>query len=235
MFSNGRNAPAICNRFGTGSHRNSYSIVQQRECVGRFLPDTRPSDLCRDFSLYVIDNHSPDNSMDRARNSPQRFVFSHGDHRGAGKLGSSQGKQYRDRPSIGRGLRIRVAFEQRHCFGARYFGKIYIGTVETNADMAVPKIYYYGTDLIWQAGGHFTYYNGATAHEGDATKDRGQYDRPRRISYAPTCFMLIRKAVFDEIGLMDERYFVYYDDTDFLWRAKKRIKDNVHTRKQALA
>jgi GT2 family glycosyltransferase len=31
--------------------------------------------------------------------------------------------------------------------------------------------------------------------------------------------MLIRKEVFDKVGLMDEKYFVYGDDTDFVYRA----------------
>ena len=39
--------------------------------------------------------------------------------------------------------------------------------------------------------------------------------------YAPTCCMLVRREVFDRIGLMDERYFVYWDDTDFCYRMYK--------------
>ena len=34
--------------------------------------------------------------------------------------------------------------------------------------------------------------------------------------------MLIRKELFEEIGYMDEAYFVYYDDTDFVYRALRR-------------
>jgi len=33
--------------------------------------------------------------------------------------------------------------------------------------------------------------------------------------------MGIRASVFERIGLMDERYFVYYDDTDFVFRCLK--------------
>ena len=34
-------------------------------------------------------------------------------------------------------------------------------------------------------------------------------------------FLLVRKQVIDEIGLMDEEYFMYTEDTDFCFRAKK--------------
>ena len=33
--------------------------------------------------------------------------------------------------------------------------------------------------------------------------------------------MLAKKQVFDDIGLMDEKYFVYFDDTDFSYRVWK--------------
>ncbi|MDP4277417.1 MAG: glycosyltransferase family 2 protein, partial [Bacteroidota bacterium] len=39
------------------------------------------------------------------------------------------------------------------------------------------------------------------------------------MTFAPTCFLLIRRDVFEKVGLMDERYFVYWDDTDFVYRA----------------
>src|ERR1700744_3592246 len=33
--------------------------------------------------------------------------------------------------------------------------------------------------------------------------------------------MLVSKKVFDTIGLMDEKYFVYVDDNDFTYRASR--------------
>jgi GT2 family glycosyltransferase len=33
---------------------------------------------------------------------------------------------------------------------------------------------------------------------------------------------LIQKSVFDHVALMDENYFVYYDDVDFMYRALKK-------------
>jgi GT2 family glycosyltransferase len=34
--------------------------------------------------------------------------------------------------------------------------------------------------------------------------------------------MGIQARVFDKVGMMDERYFVYYDDTDFVYRCLKQ-------------
>lgn len=33
--------------------------------------------------------------------------------------------------------------------------------------------------------------------------------------------MMVRREVFDAIGLMDEEYFLYFEETDFCWRAHK--------------
>jgi GT2 family glycosyltransferase len=57
-----------------------------------------------------------------------------------------------------------------------------------------------------------------TPHIGMLCADGSRFDTPGYTSYAPTCFMLLDSTVFARVGLMDERYFVYYDDSDFVWR-----------------
>lgn len=39
--------------------------------------------------------------------------------------------------------------------------------------------------------------------------------------YVPGAAMLIRKKVFEKIGMFDERYFLYFEDADFCMRARK--------------
>lgn len=41
------------------------------------------------------------------------------------------------------------------------------------------------------------------------------------VNYAPTCSLLGRTDDFFAVGLMDEDYFVYYDDVDFCVRARR--------------
>ena len=101
--------------------------------------------------------------------------------------------------------------------------KLYTGMCSMNAMMVVPKIYYWNSDkIIWMAGGKFLYMQCTTHQTGIDEHDKGQYDKSTFITYAPTCFMLIDSSVFERVGFMDSRYFVYYDDTDFVWRAVER-------------
>lgn len=87
--------------------------------------------------------------------------------------------------------------------------------------MVAPKIFYYDTPRLWMAGGHMDKWRALGVHDGYKEKDRPAYNIPRYITYAPTCFMLVNKQVFGKIGMMDEQYFAYYDDTDFVYRATK--------------
>ena len=87
--------------------------------------------------------------------------------------------------------------------------------------MAVPKIYYHDTRKLWMAGGYMDTWRALGVHYGYKKKDILAYNEERYISYAPTCFMIIAKEVFERVGYMDDKYFAYYDDTDFVLRATK--------------
>ena len=99
--------------------------------------------------------------------------------------------------------------------------EIYTCATEKGEDLIIPKIFYFGTNKIWMAGGTLQKYSGKTTHVGDHAENNGEFDQPAYFEYAPTCFMLIKNSVFKKIGIMDESYFVYYDDTDFIYRAIK--------------
>jgi GT2 family glycosyltransferase len=53
--------------------------------------------------------------------------------------------------------------------------------------------------------------------------ERPQYNRVREADYVSGACLLIRKALWDEIGGFDERYApAYYEDTDLAMEVKKR-------------
>lgn len=91
-------------------------------------------------------------------------------------------------------------------------------SLNKNEPVIVPKITYFDSGKLWYAGGDINEWKGTTIHFGDRESDGEAFNQIRYTKYAPTCFMLICKDVFEKIGLMDEDYFVYYDDTDFVFR-----------------
>jgi len=46
-------------------------------------------------------------------------------------------------------------------------------------------------------------------------------DHPQPVDWFPGASMIIRREVFESIGLMDDGYFLYYEETDFCLQAKR--------------
>ncbi|MDC0204185.1 glycosyltransferase family 2 protein [Flavobacteriales bacterium] len=98
---------------------------------------------------------------------------------------------------------------------------------EKSCSLVTPKMMYFDNpNHIWYAGSWFMKKKGyLPLHRGMKQLDEGQYDEIIEVEYAPTCCLLAKKKVFQDIGLMDEKYFVYFDDTDFSHRV---LKDGRH-------
>lgn len=103
----------------------------------------------------------------------------------------------------------------------RLFSDLYTMVKTSNEKMVVPKMTFFDSGKIWCAGGAINPLTGTTTHRGEGMDDGKEFSVGMHVNYAPTCFMLIHRSVFDQIGLMDEKYFVYQDDTDFVWRANQ--------------
>lgn len=49
----------------------------------------------------------------------------------------------------------------------------------------------------------------------------GHFEQPVEVEWVSGALMAIRRDVVDSIGLMDESYFLYFEETDFTWRARQ--------------
>lgn len=172
------------------------------------------------FILYVIDNASKDNSLEEATKLSKEVSFkcvilSQSENYGVAK-GNNIGIQAALKDSCDYVLLSNndVVLEKDS------IDLLFKGVQQNHATMVVPKIYYWQTDkILWAAGGYFNLMDCSSRHFGARMKDSIEYNMVKKIDYAPTCFMLIRSDVFERVGLMDETFFVYYDDSDFVWRA----------------
>ena len=94
---------------------------------------------------------------------------------------------------------------------------------ERSCSLVTPKMMYYDNpNHIWYAGSWFIKKKGyLPLHRGMKEIDEGYFDKIVEVEYAPTCCLLAKKEVFQDVGMMDEKYFVYFDDTDFSYRVWK--------------
>jgi GT2 family glycosyltransferase len=177
----------------------------------------------RRFRLYVFDNSESDSGLTLARllaaQSGVDGVFKfNGANRGIA-AGNNQGIEL----ALADGCTHVLLANNDTEFAADVLAGLVRVLDERGSAAVTPKFYYYGEEqLIWYAGGEIHPWTMRVPHHGMRERDTGQFDRQTFVGYAPTCFMLIRADVFAAVGRMDESYFVYYDDTDFVWRMAAR-------------
>ena len=168
----------------------------------------------RDFEVIIVDSASKDSSIELAQKEyPQIHLLLQDENVGVAK---------------GNNIGIRYAIEK---LDTEYILLIN-NDIELDRDtlkklvykaddktITVPKIYYYKPhDMLWFAGGEMYWNRGESRHIGNFETDCGQYDEERIIGYSPTCCMLLHRDVFEKIGYMDEKVFMYFDDTDLCVR-----------------
>lgn len=84
------------------------------------------------------------------------------------------------------------------------------------------KIYYHDDpQRIWSAGGIWSRGRLRLRQRGAYQLDRGQFDTVRTVGSVSGCSMLLRASVIEGIGPLDERYFLYWEDTDWCARAQR--------------
>jgi GT2 family glycosyltransferase len=91
---------------------------------------------------------------------------------------------------------------------------------EPAAAVAGSKIYYHDDPVrIWCAGGIWRKGRLRLRQRGANQLDKGQFDRLVPVGSVSGCSMLLRTSAIREIGLLDEVYFLYWEDTDWCARA----------------
>lgn len=76
--------------------------------------------------------------------------------------------------------------------------------------------------VFWYGGGKIDWANVIGDHRGVDEVDMGQYDKTEETGIATGCCALIKKDVFENVGLFDDKYFLYYEDSDLSIRARKK-------------
>lgn len=169
------------------------------------------------FLLYVVDNASSDSTLS--------ILHECGDERlrtlaNSTNLGVAEGNNVGIRAALHGGCDLILLLNNDTEFPKDLFMRLQQGLDTHQCDMTTAKMFFFDSpDLVWCAGGYFDEkrYFGAF-HTGMNEKDIGQFNQAQRVTYVPTCCLMIRRSVFDAVGLMDSRYFVYTDDVDFLYR-----------------
>ncbi|MEX0682113.1 MAG: glycosyltransferase family 2 protein [Dehalococcoidia bacterium] len=86
---------------------------------------------------------------------------------------------------------------------------------------ACPRTNFYDRPrVIYSTGGEVSIWRAVATQVGRGEEDTGQYDRVKRRDYADGVCMLIPRSAIEKVGLLDEQYFAYWEETDWCIRAR---------------
>ncbi|MGE5303976.1 MAG: glycosyltransferase family 2 protein, partial [Alphaproteobacteria bacterium] len=94
---------------------------------------------------------------------------------------------------------------------------------DRRAGFVCSKIYFLDQpNILWFAGATFNTMTGRNRHIGHGQLDTGQYDHVREIARPCGCSLLITRELLDQVGVMEEKYFLYCEEIDWMLRARKK-------------
>lgn len=84
-----------------------------------------------------------------------------------------------------------------------------------------PLVYHHDEPAVIQSAGGMLDKHWNAVHIGMNEDDRGQYSQPRAVDYISGCAILVKRAVIEQVGALDERLFYYWEETDWCARARE--------------
>ncbi len=76
--------------------------------------------------------------------------------------------------------------------------------------------------VIWYAGGDIDWKNMYGSNHGVDQFDTGQFDQPLETEFGSGACLFLRSSVLKDVGLFNEKYFLYLEDTDLCIRIRQR-------------
>lgn len=163
--------------------------------------------------IIVVDNNSPDDSI-QILEKVEGIVLIKSQYNGGFSYGNNLGIIYaleHDCSSV-------ILLNNDTVVDDKFFEKIFDCE---DGIVAVPKIYFYSNpSILWYAGGKIDYLRGRQVHFGEGKEDSLDYSYRKQVDYASGCCMMLPRSVIDKVGLLDEQYFMYWEDMDYSLRLR---------------
>lgn len=172
-----------------------------------------------DYHLYMIDNSPSEKTDELIKALLEKYPVSAYTHvKNTENVGVAKGNNQGIKSALKNNSEYILLLNNDICFDDSLVLKSLVeaGGNYKNCIIA-PKIYYYNSDEIWYGGGKFLYRRGSVRHFIHNELEAVGLNFSE-VSYAPTCFVLVPSIIFEKVGFMDESYFVYADDADFMMR-----------------
>jgi GT2 family glycosyltransferase len=172
------------------------------------------------YEVVVVDNGSNDGSAAAIRAAyPQVTLIETGDNLGY-VGGNNVGLEYAKAIGANYALLLNNDTEV-----APDFLHFLVEAAEENSTVGIvgPTIYYFDQPhVIWSAGGGVDWSRGDTWMIGLDEEDHGQFGKsPRPVDFVTGCALLVKMSLAEQVGVLDQRFFAYYEETEWCVRATR--------------
>lgn len=169
------------------------------------------------IEIFVVDNASPKDNPDKIKELYPEIILLKTEK----NLGFAGGNNVAVREAKGKYM----LFINNDTEVEQGFLEPMVELLENNPEigMVSPKIHYFHTPNTFQFAG-FTPINPITIRNfaiGFSEKDHGQYNMTCETGSIFGAAMLVPRKVIEEVGMMTEAFFLYYEEHDWAERIKK--------------
>ncbi len=166
------------------------------------------------FEVIVVDNGSRDGSEEIIQSACPGAIVLRCPENGGTAGGNNAGFRY----CLEQGFDYALVLNNDTVVTADFLGKLVAAADERT--VVVPKIlYYYDHSIISTHAGGFDWRWGRFRNTYHGKPDGPATNQPRDLQTASFCCALVPAAALREVGLLDERFFMYYEETDWLQQA----------------
>lgn len=170
--------------------------------------------------IFLVDNGSSDDSVLklRALPNPNFKLIETGKN-----LGFSGGNNVGIQKALKEGVDYILLLNNDTMVKSDFLTELVrVGDSDKSIGIVGPKIYYSSEPTrIWFNGGDFTWLGGGRHLQHDEIDSDPGEAMPSETEFMTGCALLIKSRVAKEIGPMEERFFLYYEDTEWSLRARK--------------
>ena len=194
------------------------------ECV-----NTLQASTYQPLDIMVIDNGSGDDSVEILRqNLPNVTVISFPENRGFAK-GCNWGLRWAQENAYSWAFLL-----NNDAFVTPTTLDALMAAIDTDVGLLSPKIFYENQpEILWFAGGtqHPTLLEMRETGQGEL--DKTSWKQTRNVDYLVGTGLLVNLTAVSKVGLLDENYFMYYEDLDWSIRLRQagyklRLVANAH-------
>ena len=164
------------------------------------------------YKIIVVDNNSTDNSKEVLEND-NRFIFIETHENGGFAKGNNVGIKY----AIQKGADYVLLLNNDTVIEKDSILKL-VEKMEEDKTLGMigSRIMYYDNKkIINYCGGHMNWFKASSIHENYKLEYRTDGGNFKYTEIITGCCILIKKEVIENVGLLPEEYFMYYEDTDY--------------------